>query len=171
MYRLKELRTKYGLSLRKLQEYTKIDFSRLAIIEKTDANVESKTIQKLCDFFMISDTYLFGKDGFIFYYDEHNKKYFPMLYNQYKGSLTDDVVSWSIVDNRIRRIISLEGFDRINKIDECVSKDLELRIKIEHFLRLFDEMDDFNYKRYKERVLEYFTIKELRRDLLKKDEK
>lgn len=163
MKRLKELRTKYGLSLRKLQEYTGIDFSRLAIIEKTDANVELKTIKKLCDFFMVSDTYLFGEDGLIYYYNSINKNYFYMAYEQYKNTLKDDVVSWSIVDGHIRRVISLEGYDRINRLDDSVSKDLDMRIAVNRFLRMFDEIDDFDYKKYKEIIMDYFEMEDIRR--------
>jgi len=171
MNRLKELRTKYDLSLRKLQEYTGIDFSRLAIIEKTDANLESKTVEKLTDFFKVSNTYLFGRDGFIFYYDEYNEKYFPMPYEQYKRELTDDVISFSIVDGCIRRIISLNGYERIDEYDKCLKKDLDIRLKTEEYLSFLDKLDSYDFERQKERVQEYFEMKEIRRKISKKDEK
>jgi len=162
MNRLKELRNKYGLSLRKLQEYTGIDFSRLAVIEKTNANLESKTVEKLTDFFKVSNTYLFGKDGFIFYYDEYNKRYFPMPYEQYKKELTDDVISFSIVDGCVRRIISLTGYGRIEKYDKCLKKDFDIRLKTEEYLSFLDELDPYDFERQKERVQEYFEMKEIR---------
>jgi len=170
MNRLKELRTKYSLSLRKLQEYTGIDFSRLAVIEKTNANLESKTVDKLTDFFKVSSTYFFGKDGFIYYYDEHNKRYFPLVFEQYKHELTDDVISASIVDGCVRRTISLEGFDRIDKYNKNIEKDLNTRIKTEQFIEFLDELNQHDFEKQKETVLEYFEMKEARRKLSKIDE-
>lgn len=170
MNRLKELRTRYGLSLRKLQEYTGIDFSRLAVIEKTNANLESKTVEKLTDFFKVSSTYFFGKDGFIFYYDEHNKRYFPLVYEQYRQLLNDDVVSYSIDNGCIKRTISLEGFDRINDYDNCLKKDLNVRIITEQYIEFLENLDSNDFERQRERIIEYFETKEARRYLSKKDE-
>ena len=163
MKRLKELREKYHLTLRELQKYTKIDFSRLSVIEKRETNVELKTIEKLCDFFKVSNSYLLGGDGFIFYFDEYNKRYFPMPFEQYKDILTDDVISSSIVDGSIRRIISLEGYDRITSYDEIVKKDINNLITTNRFLDFLNRLDDFDYKNQKEMVLEYFEMREAKK--------
>lgn len=137
MNRLKQLRIRHGLSLRKLQEYTGIDFFRLAVIEKKDANLESKTIEKLADLFKVSSTYLLGKEGFVFYYDEHNQRYFPMPYEQYLNELTDDAVSFSIGDGCIRRIISIEGYKRIDESDERMGKAFDIKINTEKTLKVY----------------------------------
>ena len=169
MKRLKELRVKYGLTLRELQKYTGIDFSRLAVIEKSDVNVELKTIEKLCNFFKVSATYLLGKDGFIFYFDELNKRYFSMPFEQYKRILNDDVVSFSIVDGSIRRIISVDGYERIKNADELAKNDLERLLITSRFINFLDSLDDFDFNRQKDILSEYFESREARGFLEKRN--
>lgn len=168
MNRLKELRNKYHLSLRELQNYTGIDFSRLAVIEKTEANIELKTIEKLCNFYKVSSTYLFGRDGLISYYDEKNKQYFSMPYEQYKAVLTDDVVSFSIVDGCVRRLISIEGYNRIDSVYESISKGLEMRLNTERYLKLLNDLDDYDFNHQKEIILRFFEKQKVRRASSKK---
>jgi len=154
--------------LRKLQKYTGVDFSRLAVLEKTDANLELKTIRKLTEFFKVSNTYLFGGDGFIFYYDENKQTFFSLPYEQYKSELTDDVVSVSIVDGSIRRIISIEGYDRLARLNTLYKNDIDIRLKTISYLNYIDKLDSYEFNKQKEIILEFFETKEIKKGKITK---
>lgn len=158
MNRIKELRTKLNLSLRNLQKFTGIDFSRLAVLEKTDGNMETKTIEKLCNFFNVSSNYLLGNDGYIYYYDINNHK-FGMLYDQFKEVLTEEVVIEKIINNIVVRTITLEGYERLDKTSKLQRQALNNRIAANHFIEYLNNLDETEYKQVKEAILDYFECR------------
>lgn len=162
MNNLKYLRTQCGLALRKVQEYTGIDFSRLRVIETKNPNIETKTIEKLCNFYKVSASYLLGHDGFIEYYDEENKKYFSLPFEQYKNILTDDVISISIVNCQVQRIISKEGYNRINQHDNVTRKALDIRITTMHYIEFLKTLNDHDFNSEQEILMEYFEERRMK---------
>jgi len=165
MNRIKESRNECNLSLRQLQKFTSIDFSRIAVIEKNDANIESKTAEKLASFFRVSVDYLLGRDGFIFYYDERNKRFFPLLYEQFKGIIKKDYVTISIEEGKVKRIISSEGYRALDEYNKVANESLKNRIEVDRICRTIDEADDYKYRILKERIIEILQINDERRKL------
>ena len=70
-----------------------------------------------------------------------------MAYEQYKNVLTDDVITTSIVDGCIRRIISLEGYERIEILDKSISDAWTVRLKTEEYISFLEGLDDFEFKK------------------------
>lgn len=64
MNRLKELRKAAGITLRKLDEETGINYSSLGQIEKDNRNLTQEHIFRLCDFFNVTADFLLGKTNF-----------------------------------------------------------------------------------------------------------
>jgi len=161
MNRLYELRSESGLSLRKVQFFTGIDFSRLAVIEKNDCNIEQKTMNKLCLFFDVSPEYFMGGDGRIYYYNERGEKYYH-FYEQLKNIIQKEMVVTEIIDNRIHRKLTCNGIEAINNYFIMLNKNISKRIKINNFLDELDELNDNEYSNAKELILNYFSLRDIK---------
>lgn len=159
MNRLKQLRLEANLSLRELQNHVRIDYSRIAKIEKSDHNIESKTLQKFLDFFMINYSYFNGGDGLIYFYDSFNECYFPLAYNQFKEIIDNAKVTVSIVDNKVRRIISDKDLDKISNSLNVQTITLNRRIKILQIIKDAENMDINEIEMLKEGIDELYYQK------------
>lgn len=60
MNRLRELRSRNGLTLRQMQDATGIDYSTLAFYERGERQMSSRTQQIIADYFGVSIDYLLG---------------------------------------------------------------------------------------------------------------
>lgn len=152
MNRLKELRKETKLSLRQLQEYVGIDFSRLGKLEKNDLNVESNTLEKLLNFFMVDYYYFQGKGGLVYFYDAHKKQYFPLSYNQFKSLFEKFCYTVEIADSSVRRILTDEGLKLIGETFRAEQISLDKKIK---FYQMVDELkkcDDLFLEDLKEEI-------------------
>lgn len=152
MNRLKELRKETKLSLRQLQENVGIDFSRLGKLEKNDLNVESNTLEKLLNFFMVDYYYFQDKGGLVYFYDTHKKQYFPLSYNQFKPLFDNFCYTVEIVDSSVRRILTDEGLKLISETFHAEQIALDKKIK---FYQIVDELkkcDDLFLEDLKEEI-------------------
>lgn len=152
MNRLMELRKETKLSLRQLQEYVGIDFSRLGKLEKNDLNVESNTLEKLLNFFMVDYYYFQGKGGLVYFYDTHKKQYFPLSYNQFKSLFEKFCYTVEIADSSVRRILTDEGLKLIGETFRAEQISLDKKIK---FYQMVDELkkcDDLFLEDLKEEI-------------------
>lgn len=61
MNRVKELRTRYHLSLRDLSSKVNINFSNLSRIERGEIKAFTSTMEKISDFFNVDMEYIIGK--------------------------------------------------------------------------------------------------------------
>lgn len=140
MNRLKQLRLEAKLSLRNLEKYINVDYSRISKIEKYGENIESKTLEKFLGFFMVNYSYFNGGDGLIYFYDRYNEHYFPLAYYQFKDIIDNAKIDVSIVDNKVRRIISDDDLNEISKSMSLSRKALDKKLKVVRFLK---EVEDF----------------------------
>lgn len=135
MNRLKQLRLEANLSLRNLEKFIKVDYSRISKIEKHGENIESKTLEKFLGFFMVNYSYFNGGDGLIYFYDRYNERYFPLAYYQFKEIIDNANINVSIIDNKVRRIISDEDLNKISISMSFSKKTLEKKLKVVRFLK------------------------------------
>lgn len=161
MNRLKELRKQAGLSLRELQKYVGIDFSRLAVIEKNDANIEQKTLDKLLVFFGVNYSYFYGGDGLIDFYDNYQKKFYPLAYNQFKNILDNAIINIQIINSKVIRILSEEDLNKISNIMLDYEHSINRKILVENFIEKIDKLSTNEIKQIQSDLNEYFDSKNL----------
>lgn len=106
MNRLKELRHRYDLRLRKLEEYVNIDHSRLSIIEKHDTHIRADTLYRLTNFFACTSDYFLGNSEI-------------GVFVQYGDKATDVMC---ITDSELDYYKDIGDCDEIRLIGEVIAK-------------------------------------------------
>ena len=89
---------------------------------------------------MVNYSYFNGGDGLIYFYDRYNEHYFPLAYYQFKEIIDNANINISIVDNKVRRIISDEDLDKISRSMSLSKKRLDKKLKVVRFLK---EVENF----------------------------
>ncbi len=160
MNRLKELRTQAGLSLRKLASYVDIDFSRLAVIEKTDANLEGKTVERLTSFFGVDYAYLMGEDGFMSFYNDEKGVEERLIYSQFRSVIETHGSEASVVDGKLRRVLPKKGWEEVDRYFDVEAKAIDLAIAANRVCDLMDSLSDDEYLKYSGILKDYMSVRD-----------
>lgn len=114
------LRKEHNLTLRQLEQNTKINFSNLAQIEKGNRCLTQKHIDILCDFFGVSSDFLLGKSDFGIYLNL-STGFITINKNDYLHYKFSNLINEFVVDNQVIRSATKE---LENNIDPLFNRDL-----------------------------------------------
>lgn len=121
---IKELRERYGLSIRKLGSLIDISFSSLSRIERGGGSPNMGTVNALTHFFNVTSDYLLGSDdkGFLLFYEEGEKTYCDIITEEELDKYIEnkEVEEHVGLSNIVRNITSQQ---LINKIKQGIYYD------------------------------------------------
>lgn len=118
MKRLKELRERYGLSLRKLDEYIGVDYSSLAKLERDETRCPAiPTLKKIAQYFAVSTEYLLeeSNDGF-YVYVSALEKMIEVSQNKLDSLIEEKSCEESVRSDGVYRVIFKSSFAFLSEL-------------------------------------------------------
>lgn len=148
MNNLLYLRKKAGLTLRKLGDYTKINYSNLAQIEKGKRFLTENHLRTLSNFFKVTTDFLIGKTEMGIYVELENG-FTTINKKDYEIYKNNNLIYEIVLDRQLVRKVTKSFEDKLDplitkdirdiiakKMDNMSRKDLE---KVDKFIDLINE--------------------------------